>query len=136
TADPGVDGVHAPRRLERRVEVAEGHGKDVLEGPAEPTLRVGLGLRVLVDGVGDEGVRRLEQRRAPAAEEDDRLPVDLPGQRARSEEAGAGILHPGAELVEGALEVGTLDDLHGFHYGDAAPGTSMQPSSAELRFPF
>jgi hypothetical protein len=49
--------------------------------------RIGKCIRVLLDGRGNPGMGKLQQERAARAQEYCGLPVDLPGNRARTEDA-------------------------------------------------
>ncbi len=67
----------------------------------EAADRIGKGARMLGDGGSDPGVGQLQQQRAAGAEEDDGLPVDLPGHRGRTEHAGNRSRRVSADLIEG-----------------------------------
>jgi hypothetical protein len=107
--DAGVDRVDAAGGAEGLVELAEGHGEDVGEGALEAAARVHLGLRVLVDRVGDERVRQLHEDGAPAAQHLDDLAVDRPGLAAGAGDAGARVGALGRDPREACLQLSARD---------------------------
>jgi hypothetical protein len=73
--------------IEALIEGAEDHREDGTEGSMESADRIDKCIRVLLDGSGNPGMGKLQQERAARAQENCGLPVDLPGDRPRTEDA-------------------------------------------------
>src|SRR5690606_15993249 len=104
--DPVVDMKDLPRLAHTALEVTEDDAVDCLEGAVEAAERIGLGGGVLIDGVRDERMRRLEERRAASGEEDEGLTTHLPRKRTGPEESCAWIFAVSRELGHGGFEGG------------------------------
>ncbi len=79
--------MQASGRGQGLIESAEHHGEDDREGPMKTTDRVGEGPRMVNDGRRDPRVSQLEQESAAGAKKCERLAIDPPSQRIRTEHA-------------------------------------------------
>src|SRR5262249_13569118 len=85
--DRSVAMMQAVRGLEALTERPEDHREDGAEGAMEAANGIGERVRVLFDRGGNPGMGELQQQRAARSQEDRGLPVDLPGDRSRTEYA-------------------------------------------------
>ena len=80
TANAIVNSVEAPRRCERRVEIAERHREDNREGPLEAPTKVDECLRVLGNRGRDRRVSELHENGSPGANKVGHLATVQPRQ--------------------------------------------------------
>ena len=130
-----VDAADAPGRVEGGVEIAEDHPVDVEEGAVEAPDGVAAGLRVLLDRVGDVGVRELQEGRPPGAEEDDGVAADAPRDAPGAEEAVRRIRHLGADALElglGSSRRVTIMERGSYFFGGGGLAAGLGSSAATL----
>src|SRR6266581_7117911 len=103
--------MEATRCVEALSERPEDHREDGAEGAMEAANRIGKRVRVLFDCSGNPGMGELQQQRAARSQENRGLPVDLPGDRSRTEYAQEGTGRRTAYQVQLALEAFRADDF-------------------------
>ncbi len=87
TVDGGMAAMQASGRGECLIERPEHHREDDCEGSMKAIDRVAEGPRVFNDGRRDPRVSKLKQEGAAGAEKCERLAIDAPSQRIRTEHA-------------------------------------------------
>src|SRR5262245_14752429 len=103
--------MQAARRLEALSERPEDHRENGAEGAMETADGIGKRVRVLLDGGGDPGMSELQQQRTARSQEGRGLPIDLPGDRPRTEYACERTGRRTAYQVQLALQVFRADDF-------------------------
>jgi hypothetical protein len=77
--------MQTPRRVHALIKRSEHHREHSAEGTVKSPDRVGKGVGMLLDRGGHPRVSKLQQQRSPGSEKDCTLPIDLPGERPRTE---------------------------------------------------
>jgi hypothetical protein len=109
--------MQAARGLAALTERPENHREDGAEGAMEAANGIGEHVRVLFDCSGNPGMGELQQQRAARSQKHRGLPVDLPGDRSRTEYARERTGSRTTHQVQLALQAFHADDVERIMFG-------------------